>query len=160
MRKVEFTPIRLTDFADIFSIRIENDTLSEFQKFLIMFRNTDDEYIKNDFNRIVEAVSKIAEQGALERFFRNEGKYKDRVYAIPLDIIKRDHTLHGTLRLYCIRISDKLLILGGGGIKTTDKYEEDDNLLNSVKTLQSVDKELEDFDPIDDTLLNLTVYID
>lgn len=159
MRKIEFTPIRLTEYAEIFSIRIENDTLSEFQKFLIMFRDFDDEYVKNDFNRIVEAISIIAEQGALERFFRNEGKYKDRVYAIPLNIVKRNHSLHGTLRLYCIRVSDKILIIGGGGIKTTRKYEDDVILLNAVRTLQAVEKELDGF-TTGDTLLNLTIYID
>ena len=32
------------------------------------------------------------------------------------------------LRLYCLRLSDKILILGNGGVKKTRTYEEDANL--------------------------------
>lgn len=160
MRKIEFVPVRLTEIAEVFSIRIEDDSLSEFQKFLIMFRDAEDEFIKDDFFRIAEVINQISEQGALERFFRPEGKYKDRVWAIPLEIIGRDKKTHGTLRLYCIRISDKLLILGGGGLKVSEAYQEDPKLLESVQTLQEVDKVLRGFYESEDDLNNLTIYID
>ena len=52
----------------------------------------------------------------------------------------------GTLRLYCIRMSDSLLILGGGGEKKTRTYEEDPTLLEKVRTLQSIDKVLTDME--------------
>ena len=65
----------------------------------------------------------------------------DRVCAIPLLTSYRQKQ-KGTLRLYCIRISDKLLITGGGGIKTTRTYNEDDTLANHVKTLQMIDEKL------------------
>ena len=46
------------------------------------------------------------------------------------------------LRLYCLRISDQILILGNGGVKTTRSYEEDPKLLGYVIDLQSFDKAL------------------
>jgi hypothetical protein len=40
------------------------------------------------------------------------------------------------LRLYCLRLSDKILILGNGGKKESRTYNEDDNLKGYVVTLQ------------------------
>lgn len=46
------------------------------------------------------------------------------------------------LRLYCLRLSDKILVLGNGGVKTSQRYE-DDTLLNGyVMTLQKFEKPL------------------
>lgn len=46
------------------------------------------------------------------------------------------------LRLYCLRISDQILILGNGGVKSTRTYEEDPKLLGYVIDLQAFDKAL------------------
>ena len=81
--KIEFKPYRLTNVAEIYSILIDGSPQSELEKFLILYRKTRDPYLLDDYERIVLALNKIAEQGALERIFRNEGKIKDRVYAIP-----------------------------------------------------------------------------
>ena len=44
------------------------------------------------------------------------------------------------VRLYCLRLSDSILILGNGGIKKTRTYDEDDELRGFVVTLQNFDK--------------------
>lgn len=163
MRKVEFVPFLLTEVTDIFSIRIDNDKFTEVNKFFIMFKDTGDPFLKDDMNKIVNGLSQIANNGALERFFRYEGTMSDRVVAIPLYIIPRDHSQHGTLRLYCIRVSDKLLIVGGGGLKTSRTPEEDQVLSTHVQTLQSIDRKLGAIGgeiDLNDTLFNLTVEID
>ena len=87
-----------------------------------------------DFNIILLALSKIIDKGALERFFRIEGKMSDNVGALAID--------SRSLRLYCLRISDQILILGNGGVKTTRTYEDDPKLLGYVTDLQSFDKAL------------------
>lgn len=71
------------------------------------------------------------ENGVRERYFRPEGKYSDRVCALPID--------SGKLRLYCLRISDKILILGNGGIKQTKTYNENEELNGYVLDLQKFD---------------------
>lgn len=43
-------------------------------------------------------------------------------------------------RLYCLRLSDKILILGNGGVKKTRTYDEDDALKGYVITLQNFDR--------------------
>ena len=53
---------------------------------------------------------------------------KDAVMALPV--------IKSRLRLYCLRLSDKILILGNGGEKKTRTYDEDDTLKGYVVTLQ------------------------
>lgn len=164
MERVEFVPLVLTDISDIYTIKVDDNKDTEFQKFLIMFKDSEDAYIKEDFDRILAAIIKISENGALESYFRIEGKVKDRICAIPLLISSRDKTKHGTLRLYCIRISDTLLIIGGGGLKKSDTYEEDSSLLAHVKRLQAIDSRLSSLENdgviLSDSIMNITVQID
>lgn len=163
MRKIDFVPFLLADNADIFSIVINDDHLSELEKFLIMFKDQDDVYLQDEMQSILVALEQIADNGALESFFRNEGKMNDRVCAIPLYIKRRSHK-SGSLRLYCIRVSDKLLIVGGGGIKKTRTYQDDSFLSDKVGTLQAIDEELSELESVgvhlEYELYNITVEID
>lgn len=124
--------IEQNDNVGLFSICFDGSELSEFEKFLNEFK--DNATYNKDFNVILLALSKIIDKGALERFFRNEGKMNDNVKALAIDSRK--------LRLYCLRISDQILILGNGGIKTTRTYEEDSKLSGYVMDLQTFDKVL------------------
>ena len=80
------------------------------------------------------ALSKIIDKGALERFFRNEGRMNDNVKALAIDSRR--------LRLNWLRISDQILILGNGGIKNTRTYQEDEKLSGYVRDLQTFDRVL------------------
>ena len=114
----------------IYTLQFLRDVESEFEKFVTKFRE-DAEY-SEDFSRIAAFIKRIAKNGALERYFRTEGKMNDSVVALPVTSSK--------LRLYCLRLSDKLLILGNGGVKTSKRYE-DDTLLNGyVMTLQKFEQ--------------------
>lgn len=55
----------------------------------------------------------------------------DRVAALSVDSQK--------LRLYCLRISDQILIAGNGGIKNTRTYQESEELNGYVLDLQKFD---------------------
>lgn len=77
---------------------------------------------------IIAWMDKIAETGALERYFRPEGKYGDGVGVIPIDIGNK-------VRLYCLRLSDKILIFGNGGVKDAAKWQESEELAPYVKLL-------------------------
>ena len=44
------------------------------------------------------------------------------------------------MRLYCLRMTDSVLIVGNGGIKSTKTYEENESLNGYVITLQKLDK--------------------
>lgn len=116
----------------MFSICFDGSEESEFEKFLNEFK--DNATYNKDFNVILLALSKIIDKGALERFFRNEGRMNDNVKALAIDSRK--------LRLYCLRISDQILILGNGGVKASRTYQEDSKLSGYVMDLQSFDKVL------------------
>ena len=124
--------IEQNDNVGMFSICFDGSEVSEFEKFLNEFK--DNATYNKDFNVILLALSKIIDKGALERFFRNEGRMNDNVKALAIDSRK--------LRLYCLRISDQILILGNGGVKATRTYQEDSKLSGYVVDLQSFDKVL------------------
>lgn len=164
MRIVEFVPILLTEKADVFSIRLSGESMSEFNKFYIRFKDTDDTYLLNDLNRILATIKSIGLKGALENETRPEGKMQDRICAIPLITEPRDKQKHGTLRLYCIRISEKLFIVGGGGIKKNQTYQENSGLADQVLLLQQIDKKLlaleADGEDLTQAIYNLTLELD
>ena len=97
-----------------------------------MLKFKDNATYNKDYNTIILALAKIIDKGALERLFRIEGKMSDNVAALSIDSRK--------LRLYCLRISDQILILGNGGAKLTRTYEEDTELSGYVMDLQKFDK--------------------
>ena len=83
-------------------------------------------------------IKKISENGAYERLFRiNEGKMNDNVVAIPLDIKYRKN--HDTLRLYCVRLSDRVLIIGNGDTKR-GSYNSNPNIVQYTKDLASIER--------------------
>ncbi|MBR5086611.1 MAG: hypothetical protein IKX31_06365 [Muribaculaceae bacterium] len=120
--------IEQSDNVGLYSICI-NGNESEFEKFMTAFKQN--ATVSRDYQKIIFAIMKIVSDGALERFFRIEGKYSDNTAALAIDS-KR-------LRLYCLRISNEILILGNGGIKTTATYEEDPILNGYVCDLQAFD---------------------
>ena len=132
MAKATLTTIEQNDNVGMFSICFDGSEVSEFEKFLNELK--DNATYNKDFNVILLALSKIIDKGALERFFRNEGRMNDNVKALAIDSRK--------LRLYCLRISDQILILGNGGVKNTRTYQEDSKLSGYVMDLQTFDKVL------------------
>ena len=129
MAKATLKTIEQNDNVGMFSICFDGSEVSEFEKFLNEFK--DNATYNKDFNVILLALSKIIDKGALERFFRNEGRMNDNVKALAIDSRK--------LRLYCLRISDQILILGNGGVKNTRTYQEDSKLSGYVMDLQTFD---------------------
>ena len=164
MRKVEFEPFVLGGKADIFAIKFSDENLSELDKFLIVFKDDQALRVKADLKSIFRTFEQVVQNGAKESLFRYEGKMSDRVCAIPVLISEsNDKMKEGTLRLYCIRLSDRLLILGGGGKKTTRTYQEDSVLKEFVEILQAIDGKLMELErlgvKLENELCNLSIEI-
>jgi hypothetical protein len=115
--------------TNYYSIIID-DAHSEFEKFLNKFPSNS--CCNNDIETISYWIDHIGQNGALERYFRPEGKIGDNLCAIPLDICN--------LRVFVLRISDNIVILGNGDKKTTKTYNEDSTLNSYAKILQTLDK--------------------
>ena len=130
MKEVTLKTLEQTDNVSLYSICFNGNAISEYEAFVKKFK--DDATLNNDYKNILLALEKIIAVGAFERFFRPEGKMKDRVAALSLD--------SQMLRLYCLRISDQILIIGNGGKKNTRTYEESAELSGYVMDLQEFDK--------------------
>jgi len=131
-RHVKLKTIEQNDNVALYSICFNESDESEFEKFLKNFK--DNAKMSREFHIILLALEKIIEKGALERFFRIEGHINDDLCALSIDSKK--------LRLYCLRISDRILIIGNGGVKNTRTYQEDTKLSGYVIDLQNFDKAL------------------
>lgn len=131
MKTFEIQSVAQAEKGSLFTICIDGDSVSEFEKFIVKHN----ESYNSDLNTILTAIKRMLEQsGFLERYFRPEGKYSDRVCALPIQ--------SGRLRLYCLRINDSVLIVGNGGVKNSMKYQDCDDLNGYVIDLQSLDKAL------------------
>ena len=118
--------------ANIYSIKRDGEKYSEFEKFILKYRDS----CKEDMARILYRIRCIAKDGMLERYYRYEGKRKDRVVALP------SYFESTRLRVYCLCISCNIVILGEGGIKESRTYNENPELNKFVETLQAIDAEL------------------
>lgn len=132
-KKTTVELIASSETASLYSISFEIDGKTEFEKFVEAFEA--DATYRNDYRRILAALQVVLEVGALERFFRPEGKIEYDLVALPLD--------SGKLRLYCLRISDQILVIGNGGIKDVKRYEDSRQLLGYVMDLQKFDRLLQ-----------------
>lgn len=122
------------DSVNFYTIRFDGEKNTEFDKFISNFIGKKE--FEKDLQIITYWIDKIGEKGALERHFRLEGKMRDRVSAIPIEVSK--------LRLYCLRISDNILILGNGGHKPKNQraYNTDPHLNKCVEMLAELDAHL------------------
>ncbi|MFC5270986.1 hypothetical protein [Adhaeribacter terreus] len=98
-----------------YSLRIEDADYFETDNFIERF--SDSEH-KRDLEVIIEALQTIGgKRGAEERYFRP----KKNARALP-------QIKGAKLRLYCIRVSNDIVILGNGDIKTARTDQECPNV--------------------------------
>ena len=126
--KQEYSIELLEEYENVnfYSIKMAGEELTEMEAFFEKFPEGC-EY-DNEIDVIISWIDQIAERGALERYFRPEGRYGDGVGVIPIDVGNK-------LRLYCLRLSDKILILGNGGVKDARTWQESKTLAPYVKLL-------------------------
>ncbi len=130
MSEVELLLVNSSESCTMYTIQFLSDDKSEFEKFIFKFRNNAE--LNPDFQKIMRFVEQILSNGALERYFRHEGKMNDSVVALPI--------LKSKLRLYCLRLTDKILVLGNGDVKNSRTYEENDTLQGYVIDLQKFER--------------------
>jgi hypothetical protein len=129
MTKATLLSLEQTDAAGLFTIIFENENQSEFVRFVNKFK--DDAIRKNELRIILNQIDAMLQKGIEERRFRPEGKTSDGVAALPV--------YQSGLRLYCLRLSDSVLIVGNGGVKSTRTYQEDEDLNGYVISLQKLE---------------------
>lgn len=91
--------------ATIYSLLINDDELTLFDRFI----EENDEQFSEEIDSIFDTIYKMGHKyGAARQFFKeNEGKLGDLICALY-------DTPNSNLRLYCIRLGNAVIILGGG----------------------------------------------
>lgn len=134
MSEAELIKLNKDKTCTLYTIQFVTEDKGEYVRFYNRFK--DDAVYNADLVRIAKFIETIADRGAMERYFRPEGKMNDRVCALPV--------VKSKLRLYCLRLSDSILILGNGGVKDTRTYNENEELSGYVVTLQNFDRLIKD----------------
>lgn len=119
------------ELVNFYSIKLEDEELAELDRFFEKFPEGC-EY-DDEIDVILAWMDHIAEHGALERYFRPEGRFGDGVGVIPID-------LGNKVRLYCLRLSDNILVFGNGGIKDARSWEKSPTLAPYVELLIETSK--------------------
>ena len=133
-KKTTVELVEQSEKVSFYSISFQMDRTTEFERFLSKFE--EEAEFNEDYQKILGALEIILDRGALERYFRPEGAIHDNLCALPLE--------SGSIRLYCLCISDEILILGNGDRKATRTYQEDTRLLGYALDLQKFDRLLRD----------------
>ena len=129
-----------SDNVSIYSPKYDGETQTEFEKFLSDNGSLPHPQLRKDFDAIIALIKKMVDDcGARENLFGLEGK---NIKAIPLCIEQRRRREVGTLRLYCIRISERILVIGKKKKKKVRKYEDDPVLLDIVDKLRSIEHKI------------------
>ena len=108
-----------------YTFQIEGDVETETEKFFERFEN--DAEFDEDLQNIAKWMIEIGDKrGAKPQFFRFEGSAEalppPAMYLAELEMPSND------LRLYCIRLSEEIVILANGGIKTAQKVQDSPDL--------------------------------
>lgn len=126
--------------VSIYSPKYDGETMTEFEKFMSNNGTLPHPQLKKDFDSIISVIKKMLDDcGARENLFRLEG---GRIKAIPLCIDQKRGRGVGSVRLYCIRFSTRLLVIGNGGIKRVAKFEQDPILLSIVNQLRDIEHKI------------------
>jgi hypothetical protein len=116
-----------------FSILLEGSSQTIYEEFYDKFKS--EESLKEDIKLIITQLNQIGLRGAFTKYFRPEGSAE----ALPHFIT----SLHKPkLRLYCVRLSDEVVVLLSGGIKTSQKAQDCPNVSNHFRIANKISKQL------------------
>ncbi|MBN2412803.1 hypothetical protein JXQ31_14030 [candidate division KSB1 bacterium] len=118
--------------ASLYTVRLEGEKQSEFDKFL----SDSDITTHAEFPALLERIDNIINKhGCQDTFFKlKESRLTDAVVALWRD----------NIRLYCCRYGNIILILGSGGLKYTRTYQQDPKLLKSIQIMSNVSEKIDE----------------
>lgn len=112
------------DIVKYYTVKIYGSDIDEFRDFLS--RHEDNKDYEEDLNNLIEWLINIGKnEGAKEKYFRNESSNSEATALPPPKSIMKTHELEvEDIRLYCLRLNECVVFLFNGGIKT-EKHAQD-----------------------------------
>ncbi len=126
-----------------YTIKLEHESYSETEKFISRFE-FHPQY-QNDFENILALLVILGNvKGAKIRFFRDESA----AHALPPEIKEALREgwvqfIDAGLRLFCLRLSDEVVILLNGGIKSSQKTNDSPDLIYKFRFAQQISKSID-----------------
>ncbi|HEY6082287.1 MAG TPA: hypothetical protein VIU45_02445 [Chitinophagaceae bacterium] len=135
--KVKYKIVKLPSLcgneASVYTIYLESERQTLFDRFI---SENKPEYERELSNMITRLKSMGTKVGAREQYFKlHEGKPGDMVCALYDESDK-------FLRLYCIRYGKSFIVLGGGGPKNVEAWQDDLKLTEEVTWMISVSNDI------------------
>lgn len=126
--------------VNFYTFKFEDELHTETEKFFNKFEN--DVFVLNDLNNMVAWLTLIGEKyGAKTPFFRHEAA----AHALPPPMSKMiKEVIVNDLRLYCVWISEEIVILANGGIKQSQKVQDSDDLLPHFRFANIMAKQIDE----------------
>ncbi|TVQ81039.1 MAG: hypothetical protein EA358_01210 [Flavobacteriales bacterium] len=126
--------------CQLYTIVKETSELTEASKFIRNPKNAK----SDDFDSLKTRLENIkTRHGARKSFFKPEGKDDGLVFALHAGKKVQGYLTLNDLRWYCIRLSERCVILGNGGIKHVGKTQEDVFLKEKEGDMRFVDRVIE-----------------
>lgn len=154
----EIIPVKSLQLKEVcfYTVKIESCDKSEFKDFVT--RLGSDSEISVEYGELINFLLNVGERGAEARFFKSEG-FAEKIrqpFSDPFDPLKPDPKNYG-IRLYCYRLTGKIVILFNGcrkryakaqDCKNCSKYFEQANVLAKAVELARHEKRIvcQDFD--------------
>lgn len=138
---ITLTLFKSFDKVNFYAFQFEDDDRTETEKFFAKFE--EDARFNDDLNNMATWLSIIGRKySAKKDFFRHEGAAS----ALPPPYSKMIHeVIVNDLRLYCLRISDEVVILANGGIKSSQTVQDSPDLLPHFRFVNAMSKQIDEF---------------
>lgn len=108
--------------VSFYTLQVEGKPMTEFREFLTrMQNNKKDQRQVGEINRLIKKIGN--EYGAQDRYFKREG-FAERLPPPTHHFIDSDGETDFGLRLYCVRLTDEIVILLNGDRKTAQKLKD------------------------------------
>jgi len=124
--------------VNFYTFQFEDDEQTETDKFFSKFEKN--ESVKEDLNNLVAWLTLIGQKyGAKIDFFRHESSAQ----ALPPPMSKMvREVIVNNLRLYCVCISEEIVILANGGIKTSQQAQDSPDVLPHFRFANAMSKQI------------------
>ena len=121
-----------------YTFQLEDEDTTETDKFFSKLEKIAE--IETDLNHLVVWLSLIGKKyGAKLEFFRHEAA----AHALPPPMPKMvKEVIVKDLRLYCVYISEQIVILANGGIKTAQQVQNAPNVLTHFRFANAMAKQI------------------
>lgn len=126
--------------VNFYTFKYEEDRMTETDKFFSKFEHN--ENIGDDLNNITLWLSLLGNKyGAKIEFFRHEASAQ----ALPPPMPKMvREVIVNDLRLYCVCITEEIVILANGDIKIAQTVQDSANVLPHFRFANAVSKQIND----------------